>query len=117
MKKILFITTIFLILNITFIFSCEIKVTPDKNEYKNGDTAIITLTLKQDHGKCIHEGEEPKISASGLELLGKTAYTKISSDTYQIKYKTTIKNATASFTAILECTKGGDKETITLKVS
>ncbi len=116
MKKIFLLSLAFIVFNIAIIYACEIQITADKNEYKIGDTAIFTITLKQDHNNCIHEGEEPKINTEGLKLLGKTAFIKIDRFNWQIKYKVEITGIKAEFTAIRECTKDGDKERININV-
>src|SRR4030042_2211535 len=116
MKKIFLLSLVFIIFNIAIIYACDIQITQDKNEYKIGDTAIFTITLKQDHNNCLHEGEEPKINTEGLKLLGKTTFTKIDKSTWQIKYKVEIIDKKAVFTAVRECTKDGDKENINIKV-
>lgn len=116
MKKIFLLSLVFIIFNIAITYACDIQITADKNEYKNGDTAIFTITIIQDHNNCLHEGEEPKINIEGLKLLGKTTFTKLDKSTWQIKYKAEITDKIAFFTAIRECTKGGDKEKFNIKV-
>src|SRR4030043_2015137 len=103
MKKFFLLIIILIALNISNIFPCEIKVSSDKNEYNIGDLVVFTITLNQDHARCLHEGEEPKITQTGLELIGKTEFTKIDNDTWQIKYKAKVADKNASLTAIREC--------------
>lgn len=116
MKKIFLFSLVFIIFNFAGAYACDIQISQDKSEYKIGDAAIFTITLKQDHNNCLHEGEEPKINTEGLELLGKTTFTQLDNFTWQIKYKAEITDKKAFFTAIRECTKDGDKEKINIKV-
>lgn len=117
MKRLIFLIAVFLAINSISIFACEIKIATDKTAYTIGEYAILTITIKQDHARCLHEGEEPLIKVTGIELVGKTDFTKIATDTWQIKYKVKIIDKVATFTAVRDCTKGGDKETISLLVS
>ena len=112
MRKIILTAITLIILNISNAFACEIEIKKDKNDYKVGDYVIFTVTIEQDHNRCLHDGEEPIINQSGLELLGKTTFTEISNNIWEIKYKAKITDNNATFTAIRECTKGGDRATV-----
>lgn len=116
MKKTILLAITIIILNISIAFACDIKIKSDKNEYQIGDYVIFTVTIEQDHNRCLHDGEEPIIKHEGMELLGKTSFTEISNDTWEIKYKAKITDKNASFTAIRECTKGGDRTSIKIDV-
>ncbi|MBN2547180.1 MAG: hypothetical protein JXB50_15365 [Spirochaetes bacterium] len=117
MKKIILTAILLTIINISAIFACEINIVPDKISYAVSDYAIFTVTIKQDHARCLHDGEEPKLVQTGLEITGKTQFTKLDNYTWQIKYKAKITDKNASLTVIRECTKGGDKEKIELNVT
>ena len=117
MKTKIIIASIITAMSLSIMSACEIKITSDKSEYHVGDYAIFTVTIKQDHNNCLHEGEEPLLSQTGLELSGKTVFTETSRNTWEIKYKAKVTGSDASLTVTRECTKGGDVEKITLNVT
>jgi len=117
MKKIILTVILLTIINISTLIACEINVQTDKTSYAVNDYAVFTVTIKQDHGRCLHDGEEPKLVQTGLEVTGKTQFTKLDSNTWQIKYKVKVNDKNASLTVIRECTKGGIKENIRLNVA
>ena len=117
MKKIILISAVFIIVGVINTFACNISVDTDKDSYNMNDYAIVTVVLKQDHRNCLHEGEEPAIKVSGLELVGKTDFTEISNGVWQIKYKAKIIDDSPVFIAERVCEKDGDLEKISIKVS
>ena len=96
--------------------ACDINIVSDRNSYKVGDTAIITIRLIQDHSKCLHEGEEPLINYVGVKPLAKTSFTQQADGSWVIKYKVEITAQEASFTAFRNCTKGGGIGSFTFNI-
>jgi hypothetical protein len=109
MKKILFIIIVFGILSLAA-FSCEITIQTDKTEYLPGDTVIFTVTIRQDHNNCLHEGEDPLVNAEGLTITGKTKLTEIKKGEWVIKYKAIVDKKAAVLTVWRDCIKDGAKE-------
>jgi hypothetical protein len=117
MKKIILISAVFILIGVINTFACNISVDMDKDEYQKDEYAVITVVLSQDHRNCLHEGEEPLIKVSGLELVGKTDFLEIKDGVWQIKYKAKIINDSPVFIAERVCEKGGDQEKISINVA
>ena len=117
MKKMIFISAVLMLIGVINIFACDISINTDKKEYHMDEYAIVTVQLEQDHRNCLHEGEEPLIKVSGLELVGKTEFTEVKNGIWQIKFKVKIVNDSPVFIAERECEKDGDLEKISIKVA
>ena len=117
MKKIIVISAFVILIGVINTFACDISISTDKEDYHIGDYAIVTVQLDQDHRNCLHEGEEPLIKVSGLELVGKTEFTEIKNGVWQIKFKVKIVNDSPVFIAERECEKDGGLKKISIKVA
>jgi hypothetical protein len=101
----------------TYTSACELSLASDKEAYKTGDTAIVTLTLKLTHTNCALEGRETKIKITGGELKAKTKFKEISPALWQIKYKIVITAKDILIQAIQDCvTNGGSTNKLKLNV-
>jgi len=106
-----------LLLVSTLSYACMIQIKTDKQSYKIGETAIITVELKLTHSNCIKEQEEPKIKVNGLKVFAKTKFKRVSGGLWIIKYKAKVIDKNATFTSFRDCTRGGDNSTLKIKVS
>lgn len=89
-------------------FACEITVTPDKQSYRLGDSAQLTIRIVEDHAHCLYEGVEPGIKVRGLAFISKSTYTRDTSGIWQITYTVKITADDAALMAYRTCSKGGD---------
>ena len=98
-------------------WACELEVTPDKADYKVGDTAIFKVVITQQHKPCRKEGEEPTITVSDkeIEVLAKTKLKKIAENAWQISYKTKILASKATFSAFRNCPDGGSTKKVVIE--
>jgi hypothetical protein len=118
MKKYIMMLMAGILLWSTYSSACELFLSKDKDSYKMGDTAIVTLTLKLTHKNCALEGHETKVNIIGGDLTAKTKFKEISPALWQIKYKIVITGKDAAVQAIQDCTaKGGSANKLKLDVT
>ena len=74
----LIISPLFLASVPAFGCSMEFRVTGGEKEgYAPGDTVTVSLTLMLTHGNCLVEPADTEFHATGLEILGATAWKRI----------------------------------------
>jgi hypothetical protein len=117
MKKYVLTITLAILFWSSYANACELFLSGDKDQYRIGDTAIITLTLKLTHKNCALEGHETKVKVSSGDLVAKTKFKESSPAVWQIKYKIIITGKDASVQAIQDCTaKGGSANKLKFNV-
>jgi hypothetical protein len=93
--------------------ACEIEfevVENQKEVYNEGDIIVIKVTVTLTHRSCPIGMDQTKFTMTGLEVLGATDWTQLSTMVWERKVKVKVlktKNGNLVFNAVRTCDKDG----------
>jgi hypothetical protein len=65
------------------LLACDIGISPSSASGTVGDTVVVTVTFRQTHRVCLVPVDDTQILLSGMELVSESAWSKVSTMTYQ----------------------------------
>ena len=100
------------------ILACDIGIAPSSASGTVGDTVTVTVTFRQTHRVCLVPVEDTQILLSGMELVSESAWSNVSTMTYEKEL--TLKLLTPGdghVEALRVCPNGGDRTVATIAIA
>lgn len=100
------------------ILACDIGVTSSSASGTVGDTVTVTVTFRQTHRVCLVPVEDTQILLSGMELVSESAWSNVSTMTYEKELTLKLLTPGDGHVEVLRvCPNGGDRTVATIAIA
>lgn len=99
------------------LLACDIGISPSSASGTVGDTVVVTVTFRQTHRVCLVPVEDTQILLSGMELVSESAWSNVSTMTYQKELTVKLLTPGDGRVEVLRvCPNGGDRTVATIAI-